>query len=339
MKFKTLFSIGFTHEYFSGGGDYLTPEMDKYLELVPSEKCLAFLKKYRLVLRKNPSKISCISTVIDTASNYTFIPKRDLNFRFYLKIKDSNFLQFTDFTSLGFDLNKIFQGIFFPHFKGQNGGPISLDKYEHYQRDSFKISENPTVNDCFFIKGFPIPNLKKSNFTIDGLTPKPTITKYDTDQSKIIFNGKAHEGKMFGLSYRAIPKWDSTIFGIVDITVKGENLNFDEEYKISFKAKESEWKYYVISKTNALKIKQESDLIKFKEPELLTDNDPLYQRMRDSFPEADTLFYKLSSTNKVKYHSKPKPQIKLMSGDETLVANLPNPTPANNGIEIINIYS
>ena len=247
MKYKKLFSISLLHSYF---GASFVPEIAQYVTVEPSPQCVRQMKQYRLLWREMPGRQSLITPHLDSGD--TFLPKQVLTFRFFLQITDPNFFHFTNFSTPF--LKKAFSGLEIPRYKNNNTNlPLSLDLYKHITIDTFSIREERSSNDGFFLQSQPIPGLVSSDFTLSGLGGSAPSLTYDDDLQAISFDttpNQYSDGQNFQLKYRAIPDWTSKVFGLVDITIDGANINFEQKYSLSFEKKDAIWHYLIIGNNN-----------------------------------------------------------------------------------------
>lgn len=342
MKYKALFSITLSHSYFTEG-DSIVPEIAKYIDLTPTPFCLSQIKRYRLRLLKKPGVWSLHTPILE--DNSTFIPKESLNFQFYLKVLHPDFFHFTYFSEAF--LKRKFENHGIPLYKSQEeNSQLSQDWYEHQVVDVFSIREERATNDSFFLKHQPTQVLTAQNALLNGLgTPSPDFT-YDAVLNKISFDTTADsytDGQPFLLQYEAIPKWTTQTFGLVEIGVNGVQLIFEKAYKYTFSRKRKKWNYLIISPhtivPNELVIENGSagdNAILFDEAQELLEGDH-YARLKAAFPSAK--IFRISSKGAIPFKKDIRKGIKLKKEGDLLIKDLPNPSPSNQGIEIINIYS
>ena len=342
MNFKNLFKLKIVHSYFSEDLSGLLPEIDRYINLTPTQECLNSIRQYRLNFYKLPGQWCLASPFLTNDS--TFLANSVITFRFHLEITDPRFFTFTDFAQ--FSLENWKKGIEIPQYSSQTGQvELKLDTYKHITSDTFTIAKERSETGSFFLQSQPIPRLGNADFQITGLEPKPTLT-YDSNLQRIYFNtiNEAYQtGQSFELTYRAIHKLRNNAFGIVNLSVDARNLQTDLTYRISFNRNEGVWQYYIISD----KTTTDSDLkvihslngdgsISFKDAEEQKDGE-VYKRLKNSYPEAK--IFKISSSEVLPFKAKTKLNLKLKKKEKTIIKNLPNPIPEKQGIEIVNIFS
>lgn len=330
MIYKSLFSIAILHNYFSDSTAFV-PEVDQYLTLSPSPDCLKLIKQYRLKLHYKPGRLYLSSPIRENSS--TFLPQVPLKFTFYLTIRDAVFYHFTD--------DQAWQSVPFPHFfaEGLNTS-LSIGSYQVTAHNQFFIPQERAVETAFFIQGKPLT----SSFTIEGLNPVPTPV-YDATLKKITFDtthSGYQDGQAFQVVYPVAPQWPSTTLGIVEITVDGSNLSLEKAYSLSFAKKTQHWNYYVVA-PSTLTATNLSITHGIADPQWAfgstiekSDGD-IYQRLKNMFPEAK--IFNITSINPLPYQKQAKVGLKLQQDGETIINNLPNPAPENQGVGILNIYS
>ena len=347
MKYKTLFSISLFHAYFQVDKEDAgrTPELDRYLTLVPSGECAQMIKRYRLMLRNKPGRLLLASP---EHAEGTFLPKAELSFRFFLRIKDAAFLQFTDLGNPPFDnMKDIFAGLRFPRYVADGSREdLAPERYEDYKaNDHFQIREEKSGRDVFFLKSRPLSGLNRDDFSIHGLKGEAfRPVKYDPELKTIQFSTTAYEaGQSFWATYRSVPPWAPDTFGIVDIHVDGNAPDLEQNYRIAFESRKTFWNYFIVSPATLtpedLTIENGangSDELTFGQAAEISEGE-IFDRLKAAFGKAKV--FKVSSAGEIPYHHKTKTGIKLKKKDEVIIPHLPNPSPAKNGIEIINIYS
>ncbi len=338
MKYKTLFSIHIKHEYF-GGTSTFTPEINPYLGIEPTPDCLQLLKQYRLMRRQKPGKWLVLSPVRG-AEEKTFLPKKELVFRFYLKGLNHYFFQFTDFG--GIPINRIIKGNELLHY--QIDGNLKL--YEHFALDTFKIIHNEKTRiKHFFLQNRPIGRLTNQDFEVIGLEGNAPILTYDPVLQKIHFETKkSMNEQVFQVKYRAMPKRIPQVIGFIDVGIDGSNIPFEANYPIVFQNKEETWQYYILGNSDfeGSELTIENGRINrgatFEFEEAIEETSGnIHNRLKAAFPSSK--IFKIASKSPIPYLKKVKTGLKLKKEDELLIENLPNPSPSNQGIEIINIQS
>ncbi|EAY31805.1 hypothetical protein [Microscilla marina] len=332
MNYQHLFSIAVLHNYFSGSSEAV-PAINQYLTLSPTPECAQLIKQYRLKLHSAPGKLYLSSPVRDEAQK-TFLPPANVTFDFYIKVQHPAFFYFTDTQSL--------QGTA-PRFVVDGANPeLSLENDEATAVDLFNIPEQRGSDTSFFLQNKPTAS---PTFGVIGLDPVPTPA-YDADLNKITFDTSPvtyETGQAFQLSYPIAPQWPPNVFGLASITLDGSSLTFDKAYTITFSRKEQQWNYYIVAPNTLLPANltitadadSESSWAFGSTTEILTGE--LYDRLKGLYPEAK--IFNIASTAALPYQSKAKKGIKLQQDSETIVNNLPNPAPQNEGVGILNIYS
>lgn len=338
MKYKTLFSIHIKHEYF-GGNSTFTPEINQYLGIEPTPNCLQLLKQYRLMQRQKPGKWLVLSPVRG-AEEKTFLPKKNLVFRFYLKVLNNYFFQFTDFEELS--IAPIIKGNELLHY--QTDG--SLKRYEYFALDTFKIIHNEkTIIKDFFLQNRPIGGLTNQDFEVIGLEGNTPALTYDSILQKIHFKTKkSMSGQVFQVKYRAVPKQIPQVIGFIDVSISGNNPLFEANYPIGFQNKKETWQYYILGNSDfegsKLTIEngwENGDATFEFEEAIEQTNGKIHNHLKAVFPSSK--IFKIASKSPIPYRKKVKTDLKLKKKEELLIKNLPNPSPSNQGIEIINIQS
>lgn len=359
MKYELLFSIALHHEYFAeeGNADRPTPAVDQYFELVPTPETQARLQDYRLVLKKRPGRLQCYRPVNN--DNMPLVTFSEAQFRFFLEIKQAGAFQFSDFSTSSeqIDIGDVLKGIVFPRYtnEGMAAPPeLALETYEYEAKDQFRVPEensDSTLN--FFLKSTPLPGLGTSDFAtqgIDGIS----ISSYTEEMRRIAITGFGADTsrKPFWTTYPAIPAWASETFGLVDIVFSGASAAVD--YLLRIAVSSSVWTYLL---TSAEEITNPSDTLKILDgcdpdnPGKIAFSDiseadgtafPIVEQLKAHRP--GTFVYQASSTDEVSYKASIRKNICLQktnvgTTDAILIADLPNPLPADQGISIIKIPS
>lgn len=334
MNYQHLFSIAVLHNYFSGSTE-VVPSIDQYLALRPTPQCTQLIKQYRLKLHQSPGKLY-LSTPTRGEAQKTFLPTSDVVFEFYVQVHNPALYYFTNMQSL--------QNQAYPHFYNEAANTeLSLGNYEHQATDLLRIPEQRAANTAFFLQNKPLTT--SPTFEVIGLNPTPTPV-YDADLNKITFDTTPltyETGQAFQLNYPIAPQWQPSALGIVSITLDGSSLSFDKAYTITLSRKEQQWNYYIVAPNTVLPSSlaitadadAESSWAFDSTTEILTGE--LYDRLKDTYPNAK--IFNIASTAALPYQNKAKTGIKLQQDSETIINNLPNPAPQNEGVGILNIFS
>lgn len=328
MKYRVLFSIQLLHRYYING-------KCSDAELLPTEECKQNIQRYRLVMKRLPYGVQFLSPVVEDED---MIPlDANMTFRFFLKIKNEGFLQFTDFEE-DFDLVKsAIKGYEFPYYSNTTLAEgeflLPMTKYRHRGSDRQYAVElkNP---ESFHLQNLSVPGLAKENFIIEGLAPEQSVLDYDENRKMVWINTENQpKDKTFWLEYDIFPAWPPNIFAVVDI-INNDSLpkrGSGPIFQIQFEPRKATWKYYVISNLNGLAI---SAPFTFSDPE--PPSDTLSDKLKAMYPGATlTLF---TSADTIEYKEKVIQDITLKKNSIILVPHLPNPKPSENGIQIINIF-
>lgn len=333
MNYQHLFSMAVLHNYFSGTTE-ATPSIDQYIVLTPTVECAQLIKQYRLKLHRSPGKLY-LSTPTRGEAQKTFLPASDVVFEFYVQVHNPSLYYFTDTQSL--------QNHAYPRFFNEAANiELSLGNHEFQATDLFNIPEQRNASASFFLQNKPII---PPNFEVIGLSPTPTPV-YDADLNKISFDTtlQTYEtGQDFQLNYSRVPQWQSNTLGIVSITLDAGNLVFNKAYTITLSRKAQQWNYYIVAPSTILPasleitadVDAESNWAFDATTEILSGE--LYDRLKSLYPSAK--IFSIASTATLPYQSKAKKGIKLQQDSETIINNIPNPAPQDEGVGILNIFS
>ncbi len=333
MNYQHLFSIAVLHNYFSGTTE-ATPDIDQYIALTPTTQCAQLIKQYRLKLHHSPGKLY-LSTPTRGEAQKTFLPASDVVFQFYVQVHNPALYYFTNTQSL--------QSHAYPHYFNEAANTeLSLGSYGLQATDLFSIPEQRGTETSFFLQNTPIAS---PTFEVTGLNPTPTPV-YDADLNKVSFNTTAltyETGQQFQLNYPITPLWQPNALGIISITLDASNLVFDKAYTITLSRKTQQWNYYIVAPSTVLPTSLEITADADAESSWAFDNTTeiltgeLYNRLKDLYPNAKV--FNIASTAALPYQSKAKKGIKLQQDSETIINNVPNPAPQNEGVGILNIFS
>ncbi|OJJ20894.1 hypothetical protein BKI52_09955 [marine bacterium AO1-C] len=330
MIYKNLFSVAILHNYFSDNTNYI-PEIDQYIGLVPDQETQALIKQYRLKLYTRPGRL--ILSTPERTTAQTFLPSSSITFRFFLEIRNPVFYYFTDLQALS--------GFTFPRFytSGSNT-TLTSGAYQYKISDVFEIPQERNAQTSFFLRHTPL----NTSFEVQGLSPAPTLA-YDAALKKVSFDttpGTYQDAQPFELIYEVSPRWSSSTLGIVEIGVDGSNITYDRSYTFSFGRKSQNWSYYVIAPdtvtaANLAITNGVSDPAWNFANTVETTSGDVFQRLKNTFPAAK--IFNITSVNPLPYQKQAKTGLKLQQSGETIINNLPNPAPENEGVGILNIYS
>ena len=330
MIYKNLFSVAVLHDYFSDNTNY-TPEIDQFVGLIPDPATQALIKQYRLKLYTKPGRLF-LSTP-ERAPSQTFLPQSNVTFRFFLEIRNPVFYHFTDLQSLA--------GIAYPRFYVTgNNTALATGNYQHKVTDVFRISQMRDVQTSFFLQRSPL----NTSLEVQGLTPAPTLT-YDAALNKISFDTTPEtytDNQAFEVRYEIAPPWPTTTLGLVEIGVDGSSISYDQSYTLSWARKSQNWSYYIVapdtvSAANLAITNGVSDPAWAFANTVETTSGDVFQRLKNTFPAAK--IFNITSVNPLPYQKQAKAGLKLQQSGETIINNLPNPAPENEGVGILNIYS
>ena len=129
---------------------------------------------------------------------------------------------------------------------------------------------------------------------------------------------------------------------MVEISVDGSNISYDQSYTLSLSHKNQNWSYYIIapdtiSAANLAITNGVSDPVWDFASTVETTSGDVFDRLKNTFPAAK--IFNITSVNPLPYQKQAKTGLKLQQSGETIINNLPNPAPENNGVGILNIYS
>jgi hypothetical protein len=263
------------------------------------------------------------------------LPAAPVVFEFYVQIHNPALHYFTDTQSL--------QSHAYPHFFNEGANTeLSLGNYVQQTTDLLRIPEQRNATTSFFLQNKPIAS---PTFGVTGLSPTPTPV-YDAVFNKITFDTTppTYEiGQEFQLNYPIAPQWQPNALGIASITLDANNLVFDKAYTITLSRKAQQWNYYIVAPSTVLPASleitadadAESSWAFDTTTEILTGE--LYDRLKGLYPNAK--IFNIASTAALPYQSKAKKGIKLQQDSETIINNVPNPAPQNEGVGILNIFS
>jgi len=330
MIYKNLFSVAVLHDYFSDSTSYI-PEIDQFVGLVPDQETLALIKQYRLKLYSKPGRLF-LSTP-ERASSQTFLPPSNVTFRFFLEIRNPVFYHFTDLQTLSAVSHPRF-------FVTGNNTTLTLGSYQYKTTDVFTIPRERSTQTSFFLRSSP----SNTSFELQGLTPAPVLT-YDATLKKISFDTTSPtytEAQPFEVTYEIAPPWPVSALGLVEISVDGSNISYDQSYTLSLSRKNQNWSYYIIapdtvSAANLAITNGVSDPVWDFASTVETTSGDVFDRLKNTFPAAK--IFNITSVNPLPYQKQAKTGLKLQQSGETIINNLPNPAPENNGVGILNIYS
>ena len=323
MLYKPLFELNIFHNYYR---DKVCPD----LSIEPTSECSRILGGHRLILKYKVNGIVVIAPVDSEHKPWVELAD-NLRFTFILQIKNLDFLDFTDIDWQPVDNIIYIDNIIYllSNDKNTQNGVSDLE----ITRTRLPGSAKEVVILAIFrlIAIFLLIRKKLYRFVL-----------------------------LFRLSDRKLPKGQK-IFGIVDIYHNSslpKVLHQGSKYKITFKAKKQQWRYYLVtpavSKENQVLIKDDNEF-------LIKDNDEKRQKKikfikytpKDD-KEADTIFsvlkqqfpgsqqYRFISEEKITCQESGIQNIQLLNknkctGDKgkVWIKHLPNP-PNRNGIHIIN---
>ena len=286
MLYKQLFELNIFHEYYQ---NQICPD----LSIEPTIECSRILRGHRLIIRNKVNGIMVIAPVDSEQKPWVELVD-NLRFTFILKIKNKDFMDFTDI--------------------------------------DWKPSENSIMYHYENI-------INQNNNQVKVLALDITHTKF---------------------CYLKLPRGQH-ILAIIDIYNNSslpKVLHQGSEYKITFKAKKQQWRYYLVtpavSNGDEFLIKDDNEfLIKDNDekrqkkiqfikntPKDDKEADPIFSVLKQQFPGAEQ--YRFISEEKITCQEAGIKNIQLLNKNKCTsdkgkvwIKHLPNP-PNRNGIQVIN---
>ena len=252
MRYQRLFEINIFHEYYQD-------KVCNDLIIEPTIECRKILNGHRLILKNKSNGIEVIAAVDQNSSNKPFIKLADnLKFTFILSIRNSSFLDFTDFNfeqekintkDALKDVRDVLKGIFhnritfilsirnlsFLDFNFEQEKINTKDALKDV-RDALKgIFHNCKTKDSVLkdVKAILIGFLVLENRNGSKLK-ELELDKIDLDKSDTILSSIPLATKQ-------------KIFGAIVIDNQLIDLNKKPSYSYTFKSKKQKWQYYLIT--------------------------------------------------------------------------------------------
>jgi len=318
MKFERLFKIAIQHAYYSNG---ISPDFD----LMATPECAKLLQKYKLRLQQLPGVLEIYGpegvSIADSSS-----------FDFWMRLVSPDFLQFTNLNTQ--TVESALRGYAFFRFSNEtlNKTDIILPpgRYEHTVYDHFKVTK-PAKEDYFFLQGAAVPGLKRENFIIQGLFAAQKSTGYTEELRRIQLDTSSfEEGRDFWVGYHGIPPWPAGVLGLIQIFLN-KSWASGKVFQINhFSPASAIWKYYLAGAADGYSITSDKNTFSYV---LDPPDDEIAQQLSARYPNEK--IGRFTATSELPYQEQVLNGIKLLKNGAVVLGNLPNPSPANKGIQII----
>jgi hypothetical protein len=91
-----------------------------------------------------------------------------------------------------------------------------------------------------------LPGLGHTDFAVGGLNGISAPAAYDADRKRLLINtSNAEIGARFSIAYRYAPNWPFNAYGLVECTDL-QDMAWESSFEVRFSALETQWRYYVI---------------------------------------------------------------------------------------------
>lgn len=318
MRYKKLFELSIFHEYYN---NKICPD----LIVEPTIECRNLLSGHRLILKNKVNGIVVIVPVNSEDKPLVEIAE-NLRFTFILKLKNKDFLDFTDI-----------------NWKpGKNAIMYYYTNFILHYNNQMKASDLDIIYTKFCDLQLPrgqhilaIVDIENSSYLSKAL------------QFGILaaFLRGADSLYLSLLLLMLLQIWDAPVF------------NQESEYKITFKAKKQKWRYYLVTgsvsngdevlinddnkfliKDNDKTREEKTKVIKFTCSNV-QKTDPLFSLLQEKFPRSKQ--YLFISDSEIACQESGIKNIQLLNQkspndeEEVWIKHLPNP-PNRTGIRVIN---
>ncbi|NEQ36052.1 MAG: hypothetical protein F6K40_07040 [Okeania sp. SIO3I5] len=266
--------------------DYYTNDLCPDFILEPTIECRKILSGHRLIVRNKINGIIIIAPVDPENENQPQIElAKDLQFTFILKLKNQKIVNFTE---------RDFQGSIF-----------------------FNLQQKQLED------GLKCPSFSNKNIDTPGIVPliEDKVILYYQD---LPADGAEDKIK---LSYEDLPG-GQIVWGVIIID-NNDSLPVDfsqsSDYQITFERKEQHWRYYLITNDDKEEflVKDNEGSISFSSFLDVTENDPIYDTLKEQFPSSKKYFSE--STEKIPCQEKGIKSIQLLKSQSVWIQHLPNP--------------
>jgi hypothetical protein len=244
MKFLPLFDLKLTHTYYTNGQ---CPDF----RIEPSLETRQLLKNHRCILKTTPGGIRVLSAV--SAASKAFIPlKQDAKFTFSLYLHNSNFVLFTDLVAISQPPAPLFTNI---NLDFEKSVQLALTSRQSWSKEYLAVNQ-PNSEHKYILSGRPIAGISLSDFTLTGLdnAASPNPSHYDETTKVITVNSQgANQGDPFMIEYESTAHKMRGAFAEIEIHNNATLPNIADgpaKFQISFKAKQTRWRYYIIVDKN-----------------------------------------------------------------------------------------
>ncbi len=352
MRYGSLFSLQTIHGYYRDG---ISPE----LRLIPTPAALQFLKNNRMKLVERPGGVNVVFPFRRNNIDPLVAWPSGTVFRFFLSVKGPFF---SSITTLSQDItfSEIFAKRSFLYFNNFNlqAGEVNLEQQLIQPTQTEFLEVASSINEePFFLKNRPLSSLGSNDFRIEGLGVE-NPSAYEEDSKRLLIDTSGAEaGAQFSVTYRSKPNWPTDVVGLVEIDIgSSTDVGVPRNFRVNFSATSIRWRYYVVyDDANAqISIEDESGqangnlafvptVIATEDEVVHTEIDFIDQKIIDHYISNEIL--RFDSSAPVLSREAPYRNLRLtmtIAGtppSQLVMNHLPNPSPVDGGVEIINLLT
>ena len=259
-----------------------------------------------------------------------------MTFGFHLRLQNPDFVLFTNLQEISQILSPIYTNA-----NINTGNPVQLVlSARRIRTNEIFTVDQPATDDRFTLSGHPIPGLKHTDFTIEGLGAITSPAHYDASAKIITVNSEsASQDDSFKVTYETVSKLNKNIFADVEILYNDSLPDIaagPDEFHIAFTAKEARWKYYIIATSNGTNFRIED---KDASPILFSDknqtnlnqqpdsSDDVAIALAEQYPDMQRT--RLVSDGLTPCQQQARKSIQLYLGNDQVAGALPNPSLRN----------
>lgn len=337
MKYASLFSIELVHSFF-------TNERPSGLRLTPSPECLRLLVGCGMQWREGPAAGRVLTPLDETTDQPLRPPENGEVLRFYLQASDPNLPGITAWEPV-VDWVQILKGEVFLRYQNIGDEQLTPSLYHFRQTGGFQV-KNPGERERFQLAGRPVPDLETKDIALAGLNAGQEILDYlPSERAVWIETAGFAPGRIFTLTYRAIPTWTGQAFGLVDIEMRSP-LIIGRRYRLPLAARKAQWNYYLATdlppgELDIVDTDTSPEKIEFQKTSIPPD-DPVGGMLRQKFPEpANLLLFRSDRTILFRESmSKNLQLIKTKNGGKAVLRDhLPVPSRDQTEVQMITYFS
>lgn len=315
MKYLPLFTLELRHDYYADQrcGDF---------QIEPTVETQKLLGNCRCVLKSLPNGIRVWMMATDQDNPFIPLPS-DATFGFHLRLQNSDFILFTDFSEI--------TPVAAPLYCSDGSNPaLKLASREMTLTEHFTVRK-PAKTDAFTLSGRPLKGIPLTAFQINGLgAAKQPVSFDETAKVLRVNSASAKAGDPFTVTYPTTPQLPQGVFADVEIKAASLVAGGINAFQVAFKAKKARWKYYVVTnQSNLPAIEDKDKAIAFDQPAQSADQ--IASELAVQYPTMQTFL--LASTDLIPCQQAARKSIQLQMNGEKVLDALPNPAMQNFGVD------